>query len=311
MLSPSHPHRYHVCGFALKSDIDFSELLNHQIAKDGLTDIDFCIGELPSIGEGLTFRRNKFGFTAIAGHRVVISASASAPPQAVRRTVLTGGLNAIAYQRGLLPLHASAVAVGERCVAFCGGSETGKSSIAAAFAQAGYPFLCDDLVIVHTAPDGSPVVWPGVLANLTKQSMDLVGGEITAITPFAEWDLKAVVQTGEASNYAPSRLACIYLLDWGEPSIRRLSPLQAATILSRCLRNPAWLGPAGTATTIRQRWIDLASRVSIIAITRRREASTFLALCEFLISSWKQDRLGSPRTEPSYSATPARMCDRP
>jgi hypothetical protein len=192
-------------------------------------------------------------------------------------------------------------------VAFCGGAEAGKSTLAAALARTGHPFLCDDLVVVHPDHDGSPLVWPAMRPALTRRSIDLLGGEVTALMPFAEGDCKAVTNVGEAGSYAPRRLACIYLLDWGEPSIRRLSPLQAATIPNRCLRNPAWLEPAGTATTIRQRWIDLASRVPVIAITRRREASTFLALCEFLISSWKRDRIGSSRTEPSYSATPARM----
>lgn len=50
--------------------------------------------------------------------------------------------------RGMVPLHASAVVIGDRAVLFAGSAGAGKSSTAAAFAVLGYPILSDDIVCV-------------------------------------------------------------------------------------------------------------------------------------------------------------------
>jgi hypothetical protein len=281
-------HSYDAAGFAVESDIAFSQLLTVPV-WNGPADILFRIGELPTMREGLTMRWASFGFTALEGRRVIISGSALARPKMVSHIGLNGGLTGVAYQRGLLPLHASAVVSGETCFAFCGEKGAGKSTLAAILARAGYPLLCDDLMIVHPDRDSGPVIWPAIMRpRLTQESMDLLGGAVAALTPFAEWDLKAATEVGEMASYAPRRLAGIYLLGWGEPVLRRLSSLEAASALCRCLRKPDWLERAGTATAIRQGWLELVSRIPIVVITRPREPSAFPALPQLLIDSWKQ-----------------------
>jgi hypothetical protein len=289
MLNPMAPRRYRAAGFTLDSDIAFSRLLADPAVGDETADVVLRMGELPPRAQGLTMRLTKFGFTAIEGRLVVVSVSPQAEPEVVGRAVLTGGLNAVAYQRGLLPLHASAVVAGQNCVAFCGERGVGKSTMAAALAQAGYPLLCDDLVIVHT-DSGRPLVWPAIMRpKLTRHSMNLIGGAVTELSPIADWDMKAVTQVGEIVSYAPRRLAGIYLFGLGEPALNRLSPLEAATMLNRCLRNRSWLERAGTATAVRQSWLELVSRIPITLVTRPRESFAFPALSQLLIDSWKQD----------------------
>lgn len=55
---------------------------------------------------------------------------------------------ALAMQRGLLPLHASAVAEGADVHAFVGPSAAGKSTLAAALAVRGHAFFADDVVLL-------------------------------------------------------------------------------------------------------------------------------------------------------------------
>ena len=82
-------------------------------------------------------------------------------------------LSALAAQRGLLPLAASAVADGQDVHALVGGPVAGKSTLAAALAVRGYPFFTDSLLIVD--PRGldrgvrcygcdSLKLWPGTLS---------------------------------------------------------------------------------------------------------------------------------------------------
>jgi hypothetical protein len=299
MLSPVEPRRYRSAGFTLDSDFAFSRLLADRTTDAEAAEIHFRIGELPPSGQGLTKRRRNFGFTALEGRRVIVSVSTRDEPETVARAVLTGGLNAVAYQRGLLPLHASAIEIGQNCLAFCGESGAGKSTVAAALAQAGYPLLCDDLVVVHVDRDGCPLVWPSIMRpKLTRHSMELLDGTVTALSPVAEWDMKAVTQVGQRASYGPRRLAAIYLFGSGEAAMCRLSRLEAATMLYRCLRNREWLERAGTAAAVRQRWLELVSRIPIILVMPPREHFALSALVQTLIDSWQRGGIAGQLCDP-------------
>jgi len=51
-------------------------------------------------------------------------------------------------KQGIEPLHCTAVVVNGGAVGFLGDCGYGKSSLAAAFLQAGYPLLTDDLLVL-------------------------------------------------------------------------------------------------------------------------------------------------------------------
>ena len=60
----------------------------------------------------------------------------------------------LALQRGLLPLHASAVERGAGLLACAGSSASGKSTLAAALAARGFPFFADDVLLLDPADFG-------------------------------------------------------------------------------------------------------------------------------------------------------------
>ena len=63
-------------------------------------------------------------------------------------------MGAALHQRGILPLHANAVEIDHRAVAFMGASGAGKSTLAAWFHDQGYPILADDVCVIR-ADDGA------------------------------------------------------------------------------------------------------------------------------------------------------------
>ena len=67
-------------------------------------------------------------------------------PADVRLFLLGSVWGALALQRGLLPLHASAVGRGRTVHAFTGPPGAGKSTLAAALAARGYPLFTDDML---------------------------------------------------------------------------------------------------------------------------------------------------------------------
>jgi hypothetical protein len=65
------------------------------------------------------------------------------------------------HLRGLLVLRASSVVMPNGCaVAFCGVSTSGKSTLAAALGQRGFPLLADDWAAIHCDDEGAPWVIP-------------------------------------------------------------------------------------------------------------------------------------------------------
>jgi hypothetical protein len=63
-------------------------------------------------------------------------------------------------KQGFEPLHATAVVVGDRTVAFLGTSGAGKSTLAACFLEAGHRLLTDDLLMLEES-NGRIVAYPG------------------------------------------------------------------------------------------------------------------------------------------------------
>jgi hypothetical protein len=78
--------------------------------------------------------------------------------------------------RGIEPLHATAVVVGNQAIAFLGDSGFGKSTLAAAFLQKGYALLTDDVLALEFRDEK---VWarPGIArVKLNPDSADAVFG---------------------------------------------------------------------------------------------------------------------------------------
>jgi len=75
---------------------------------------------------------------------------------------LNGSLYAaIASMNGLVPIHASGVAVGGAVFAFTGGAGAGKSTLVAALGQFGLPMFCDDALLLDLSDPNRIICLPG------------------------------------------------------------------------------------------------------------------------------------------------------
>jgi hypothetical protein len=124
--------------------------------------------------------------------------------------------------RGVPALHASAVAVGERAAAFLAEPGSGKSSLAAALMQEGYPLLTDDVLAVgrgggaYFGRPGYPQmrVWP-------EQAQRLVGHyeDLELVHPYHSKRRLPVGGEGGFGTFCgePLELGCLYLPERREP----------------------------------------------------------------------------------------------
>ena len=108
------------------------------------------------------------------GTTIRYAAGDNATAADVRIFLLGSAWAALALQRGLLPMHMSAVgSVGRGVHAFTGPPGIGKSTLAAALGSRGFPFFTDDVLILDPAAFGREArcfghqdckLWPDALA---------------------------------------------------------------------------------------------------------------------------------------------------
>src|ERR1700761_774974 len=85
------------------------------------------------------------------GSQILVRAEPGASPLDVRAYLLGTLFIVLCQQRGLLPIHASAITNGNGVIAFVGRSGHGKSSLAAHLAQRGFSVVGDDVCLIDPA----------------------------------------------------------------------------------------------------------------------------------------------------------------
>jgi hypothetical protein len=91
----------------------------------------------------------------------------------------------LCHQRGLLPLHASAILTDEGITAFAGRSGAGKSTIAALMGSLDYKFFTDDILPIDFEKDSIPGAWP-YLRRLKLQRDSIIHLALTATEQVSE-----------------------------------------------------------------------------------------------------------------------------
>jgi hypothetical protein len=167
-------------------------------------------------------------------------------------------------KRGFDPLHATAVMVHGGVVGFLGDSGYGKSSLAAAFLQAGYPIVTDDLLVM-TEKENGLWVYPGIpRIKLFPEIASVFLGSQVMGTPMNPLTRKLVIPLDRPlahQDVAP--LKALYVLTrpsrrarGGRVAIRRLAPRPGFIALLRNSFNTFVVEP-----TRLTRQFDLNSRI--------------------------------------------------
>jgi hypothetical protein len=163
---------YKAFGLTIHSELECPEL---QITS-GNADVIISLGQVPDaldqplfsgvrfqtkVGEFLLHVDNVAKYHVTNGDRIAIEASPNAEVDDIRLFLLGSAFGALIHQRGLLPIHGSAININGSAVIFSGHSGAGKSTIAAAFYNRGYSILSDDVSVLSLSPDGKPMLNPG------------------------------------------------------------------------------------------------------------------------------------------------------
>lgn len=180
--------RYQTCGLLVESCIALPHLthITHDTPPDIIIDEGACPQNLEQAHAGgetwqvsATKAILKFpGLLEVlidGTDRMVFKRVAELTDDAVAALLFGSAWLLLLMRRGDAVVRASVVLNDGKALLFCGRTLTGKSTIAAAMHQTGYPMIGDDLAVLFfddkrrlmVLPDGArPRLWPGAIAGL-------------------------------------------------------------------------------------------------------------------------------------------------
>jgi hypothetical protein len=165
-------HFYTLCGWHTRSDIPLTRV--PKSARGG-EDIDIYIqiapGDSPiaknqarfiehSVGSSLIGIENVADFEISGGRLIRIWPTIRAKQKDIEIFLFGMVWATLCHQRGMLPLHASAIVTKGGITAFAGHSGAGKSTTAALLSSFGYEVLADDILPVSFDQNSMPGAWP-------------------------------------------------------------------------------------------------------------------------------------------------------
>jgi hypothetical protein len=290
MERPEPPLRYRLFGLGVASDLALPELrpdLPVDEAADAAPDVAIRTGLLPeprdalvAIGDHVEIAAAELrlrvpevaDFLVRDGREIFVQPHAGAAADDLRAYLLGSVFGALIHQAGLLPLHASAVARGDRAAAFIGRSGAGKSTLAHRLGVRGFGLLSDDVCAVHGAVGAAPMVWPGIRQfKLWNSSLAAAGESKEGLRPVLMRDDKFLLPTNRIAEDRGHRLALVYLLArdaaGGESRIEPVTGMEAVqALVSNTYRGIALRGMGRSGWHLR-RCADLARQCRIFSLT--------------------------------------------
>jgi hypothetical protein len=221
------------------------------------------------------------------GKQILIEPLDGASPDEVRLFLLGSALGALLYQRGLFPLHGSAVETAWGAMIFVGAQGVGKSTLAAQFHRRGYRLLSDDVCAVATTPEGLRVLPALAHFRLCEDAYQRLG------TPQnARFNVdKFVVSMGDGYCPNPAHLAAIHILANHDQDASRFDVLRGLDRIQSLLENlyrPQFLMGQATQSDLVRLAGQIAQKATIVTVTRRRDPQAIDDLVGFLESAWAE-----------------------
>lgn len=179
---------------------------------------------------------------------------------AYRRTVLPQALQFF----GREVLHASAVVGPAGIVGFCAYSQTGKSTLAFALAQRGYPPWADDALAFETGGETSTALALPFAVRLRPESQEYFAVE--PLPPETEPQNGTVITVG--ADREPIAALCV-LARGAEEEPSAIESLEASEAVTALLPHAYWSTLADEPRKARmiQTYLELANTISTFAVT--------------------------------------------
>jgi hypothetical protein len=278
--------RYSLFGLDIASEISLPEL--PELEEIALRKPDVFIRESPvaplvsgcggveAVGGGITLAIAEIArYHVREGAEIVVEAALDADPNNVRLFLLGSAFGILIHQRGLFPLHANAVEIGQEAVAFTGESGAGKSTLAAWFHDCGSRIVADDVCVISVEKNHTPLALPGLPRfRLWREALERSGRDardhprsFIGDDGFDKYDV-AAAPAGVVKRPLPLR--AVYLLERGSSfAIEKIHGVAAAEILFANTYRGAMLSLVGAQAVHWRIVLSLLERVPVYRFIRR------------------------------------------
>jgi hypothetical protein len=209
-------------------------------------------------------------FRVHQGHTIIIEPCADVDADLLRAFLLGSALGVLLHQRGLLTLHASAVAIADSAVAFIGWKGQGKSTTATAFQAHGHRLLTDDIIALDLTMPDTPVVYPGFPQIKLRPDAAAALFDQPELLPRLHPEIDKLAHRPRATfALEPLPLRAIFMLDQGtEPAVTAVSPAEAFVALISHSYALRFIKTAGATPTHFEQSRQLAACVPLWRLQR-------------------------------------------
>ncbi|MBZ9760492.1 serine kinase [Mesorhizobium sp. CA8] len=239
-------HFYKAYGLVVSSEVALPEL---EPAAPATPDLEIAVGPV-DFPETASHRATAFLFEAtrqylswqavgtfmISGRRIEVDPAPRVDDPLLAFPLLGPVMALALHQRGLLVLHASAIAVGGRSVIFMGDKGAGKSTTAGAMIRAGHRLLTDDVVALDLSDPERPMILPGFpQLKLAADAAGAIRLEQAEVRPQVHPQIDKAqhrLHDGFAAEAVP--VSRIYVLERGARAA--ISPLTGAAALPAIIK---------------------------------------------------------------------------
>jgi hypothetical protein len=217
------------------------------------------------------------------GREISIARDAGVSPADVRAYLMGSAFGVLWHQRGLMPLHCSAIAFGGSAFAFTGASGAGKSTLAAGLSLRGLAHVCDDVGVVDPGVAEWPI-WPMPKdVKLWRDAAAMLG--LSCGAPVATRVAKFYVAPPRLAGGAPLRLSALYVLHHSSEPCPQIVPLHGSTqfrALLASIYRSEWMGLVREPAELFRQVATLGQRLRLFRFSRPRDLGRFADCAAFL-----------------------------
>jgi hypothetical protein len=223
-FGPRSDHFYTLCGWQVSSDIALTAVPTSAPVNDSDIRIQIAPGDSPigknasefehSVELSLIRIKDVADFEIREGRQIRIWPRAGVTQKDIEIFLFGQAWAILCHQRGMLPLHASAIVTKSGIMAFAGHSGAGKSTIAALLNSLGCELFADDILSISFNQNSEPGAWP-YLRRLKLHDGPIVQLGLTPIAAVSETldKEKYFVRPKSTGNDKWRRLERVYLLE--------------------------------------------------------------------------------------------------
>lgn len=300
-------HCYHVFGLRIASALPLRNLVTLLDSSGADPDVTIQIAAADDIPEregrpqfdvddnGVTLTMHGTArYRVEAGRRVTVTPHRTASERNVVLYLLGSVVGILCHQRRLIPLHASAILVNGRAIAFCGHSGIGKSTLVSHLAARGHAMLCDDVCVVKFDDSGRPHAFPGLpTARLWRDAAEHLGHDCAELDLVIDGRDKYHTPRNIMVAEGPFPLDRIYMIHDGrgedETMFAPLKGVRAVQTLMNETYRKVYLNPMGLSATNIMQTTKIARYAQLYAMHRRRGYDVLAAEIDLL-----ERHLGQP-----------------